>query len=233
MKKPNMNERGKYIVLEGADGTGKTTQAILLDSFARSLGIDTLHVLDKETGKYGPIQEPGGTPRADALRAIIKDRAIERTPWQNMEWLTEARQSLNEEVIQPSLNAGRSVISGRNWYSTVAYQGYAEGLPIDEIEDYTRQMLGDAYMDPDFAAILYVEDEIRRLQRINGRSISAAKADTFEAMPPSFHSAVHAGYRSFVEERNIPLIDAGGTRIETFQRVLGHTATLLEQITVR
>ncbi len=225
-----MSERGKYIVLEGGDGTGKSTQINLLDDFIRSLGGDTLRVLNPDTNRMEPLQEPGGTPRANELRQRIKDRSIARTPWQNVEWFTEARVSLNEELIQPALAEGKFVLCARNWFSSVAYQGYGEGVPIDEIEDYTRQHVGEAYMTPDFAAILAIKSERKRRLRLVGRADTVVEKDTFESMPAEFQSSMQSGYVQFAEQRGIHLFNASQSKVNVFRDVLKKVEPLLEDI---
>ncbi len=225
-----MAERGKYIVLEGGDGTGKTTQAMMLDSYIRSLGHDTLHVFNEETGRDEPLQEPGGTPRANELRRKIKDRTIARTAWENLEWFTEARVSLNEELIQPALDNGIHVICARNWFSSVAYQGYGEGIPIDVIEDYTRQNLGDAYMTPNFVAIFAIKKERERRKRLIGRLDTNVEKDTFESKPAEFQSSMQSGYVQFAKESGVQLINAQGSKTTVFGRVLRKAEPLITEI---
>jgi dTMP kinase len=226
----NMLERGKYIVGEGGDGTGKTTQVLLLDNFIRSLGADTLRVFNEETGRMEPVQEPGGTPIANKLRIKIKDKSIDRSPWQNVVWLTDARLSLNEELIQPSLEKGMFVLSARNWYSSVAYQGYGQGIPINEIEDYTKQRVGEVYMNPDFAGILAIEDELARRRRLENRLATNVLLDTFESLPADFQDSMQAGYVEFGEKRGIPIINAGQPKVKVFADLLRHVEPLLEDI---
>ena len=225
-----MTERGKYIVGEGGDGTGKSTQILLMDNFIRSLGGDTLRVFNNETGRTEPIQEPGGTKRANELRRMIKDVSLERTPWQTFEWLTEARVSLNEELIQPSLDKGMFVLSGRNWFSSMVYQGMAEGIPLDEIEDYTRQKLGADYMTPDLSVIFAITNEENRQARLNNRVGTDMKKDYFESKPADIHVRTNLGYLALAQSRNVPVIDAGRSKVATFGDFLKHATPLIEKI---
>jgi dTMP kinase len=222
-------KRGKYIVIEGGDGTGKTTQAILLDKFIRSLGYDTLQVMNDKTGQLEPIQEPSGTPKANELRRRILDVSIKRTPWENVQWFTEARVSIWNEAIEPALARGQHVITTRSWLSTLAYQGYAEGIPIKEIEAYTREHVGDAYMKPDFVAILAIKEEKTRKARLDNRAHTNSKLDTFESKPAEFQSSIHGGYLQLAEDQKIPIIDAQGSRVKVFREILGYIEPQLEQ----
>ena len=202
-----MSEHGKLIVLEGGDGTGKSTQVIDLDTHYRSLGYRTLRTHNDETGRLEPIQEPGGTPAADAIRRRIKDRTIERTPWQDVEWFTEARVILWDELIYPALSEGRHVFTARSYLSTLVYQGYADGVPLEEIEQYTLEKVGARYMSPDFVAILSIQNEVERRRRIQQRD-SNSELDTFESKPESFQKAMRDGYVRLATDRDITLIDA-------------------------
>ena len=224
-----MPERGKYIVLEGGDGTGKSTQAIILDSFVRSLGYDTLQTVNDETGELEPIQEPGGTPQADILRRRIKDKTIPREPWDNVEWFTEARQYIWRDAIEPALESGKHVITARSWLSTMAYQGYGEGISLQDIEQYTRDHVGDAYLEPDFVAILAIKSEQDRKRRLLARGAATqldSQADTFESKPAEFQASMQDGYLQLAEERGIPIIDASGSRIKVFRDILKHVEPL-------
>jgi dTMP kinase len=116
-----MSERGKYIVIEGSDGTGKSLQAIETSRHLTELGYESLLVWNDETGQMEPVQEPGGTPRANIIRKRIKDKNIPRTPWDNVKWFTQARESIWDEAIEPALESGIWVVTARSWISTVAY----------------------------------------------------------------------------------------------------------------
>lgn len=210
-----MTERGKYIVIEGSDGTGKSTQAIRMNNLLNVVGVETFITYNDETGRMEPIQEPGGTPRANELRRRIKDKSIERTPWENVEWFTEARQSIWEEAINPALEKGMWVVTARSWLSTVAYQGYGEGIPVKDIEAYTREKVGPLYMSPDFVAILALQNETVRRERMSHRGTDAT-LDTFESMPESFQTGMQNGYVQYAEATGIEIIDASRDKDEVF-----------------
>ena len=202
-----MSERGKYIVIEGGDGTGKSTQVNLLNEHLNSIGIPTLVTAGPSGGPAEPISEPGGTARANELRRMIKDKRIERTPWENVEWFTEARKSNWDELIEPALEQGIWVPTARNYYSTVAYQGYGQGIDIRAIEEFTEKEVGPAYMDPDFICVLALKDEVKRQHRIITRAENS-EGDTFESMPVDFQTSMQSGYIRYAQERGAPVIDA-------------------------
>src|SRR5512141_121252 len=110
--------RGCYIALEGAEGTGKSTHAARL---AAHLGA----VLTRETG---------GTDIGVRVRAILHDTSLTHLSHRAEALLIAADRAQHiDEVVAPALAAGRHVVSDRSVYSTLAYQGYGRGLPIDEI----------------------------------------------------------------------------------------------------
>ena len=187
---------GKYIVIEGADGTGKSTQLDLLEKYLIEQGHEVL-----------VIQEPGGDPLSDKLRDIIKDGSLPRDPWTNVILFTASRRAVWLQSIKPALDAGKWVIAARNYISTVAYQGYGEGIDIQKIIDYTRDNVDEAYLSPDQVFILTLDDQSTRDSRIVERS-AEHNLDTFESKSQDFQTAMQTGYVQFANENNISLISA-------------------------
>lgn len=204
------SQEGKYIVLEGQDGTGKSTQVVALAKWLKSEhGIDS----------YIP-EEPGGTPFADALRQTIKNGDLERSPEANLLTFTASRHEI-WQVASRELALGKWVISSRNWLSTVVYQGYGEGLDQKLIVDTTRQFTDEHYMNPDYMTIFTFRDEAERAKRIEARNIALEndKKDTFESRDDSFQAKLHNGYDRIADEYGISTIDAS-LSIDEVQRLL-------------
>ena len=126
------------VTFEGIDRSGKTTQARLL---AEALGSDALLV-----------REPGGTPAAERIRALVKDPEVELSPIAETLLFGAARAELVASVIEPALADGKIVISDRYVDSTIAYQGGARGLGIDEVERLNRWLTGGR--EPDLTFLL-------------------------------------------------------------------------------
>ena len=187
---------GKYIVIEGHDGTGKSTQVKQLRIALEEQGIKSVE-----------FHEPEGTPIADAIRTVIKNGALSRDGTTNLLLFSAARHELWYTVALPALRRGEWVITSRNYFSTLAYQGYGEGLDLELIESVTRQATDERYMRPDIAVVLDLEDERERERRINARG-HLENTDTFESRDTDFQSNVHAGYKSVANTYNLPLIDA-------------------------
>ena len=221
-----MSERGKYIVIEGSDGTGKSTQVNRLVATLSEIGIQSLLTTNPDNGLMEPVQEPGGTPTANILRKRIKDASIPRTPWENVEWFTEARASSWNELMKPALEEGLWVPTARSVISTEVYQGHGQGISIEKIREYTLDQVGEEYMNPDLEIILALYSEEARQQRIMNRS-SDHKNDTFESLPESFQRSVQAGYLKYADEKGLTPIDASKNPDEVAKQIWAQVEKLL------
>jgi dTMP kinase len=169
---------GKYIVIEGHDGTGKTTQRDLLIQQLEGQGIHAI-----------AIREPGEAAIGVRLREIIKDGTLERQALTNLLLFTADRNETWLQIIKPALESGTWVISDRNWYSSWVYQG-SEGMDRKQIEQISRQLLGD-YCNPDLALVMCADVDTRNA-RLANRGLEAN--DTFEMKDNDFQERVHQGY---------------------------------------
>lgn len=190
---------GSYIVIEGSDGTGKTTQIALLRQQLQKRGVESI-----------TIHEPGGTSTAEALRTIIKDVQLPRDPWTNVLLFTAARRLAWLQTIQPALKKGTWVLASRNWISTVAYQGYGEGVPIDAIIARTNQDVDSHYLRPDVTLVLDLPSEALRRSRLAKRDASS-DIDTFESKNSQFQKRMLKGYKKIAKQYHFPLINAADT----------------------
>ena len=153
------------------------------------------------------VQEPGGDLLSDKLRDIIKDGSLPRDPWTNVILFTAARRTAWLQSIKPALEAGTWVIAARNYISTVAYQGYGEGIDVQKILDYTRENVDEGYMSPDQIFVLTLDDEHARDSRI-GQRPAEYDLDTFESKSEDFQQAMQNGYVKFATEQGISTINA-------------------------
>jgi dTMP kinase len=133
--------RGLFVTLEGIDRSGKTTQTRML---LEALGSDALGV-----------REPGGTEAGERIRQILKDPAVELSPRAEALLFAAARAELVEEVIRPALEEGRTVVSDRFLDSSLAYQGGARGLGVEEVANINRFALGG--VRPDLTLLLDID----------------------------------------------------------------------------
>jgi dTMP kinase len=119
---------------------------------------------------------------------------------------TAARQELWRKLAEPVLKEGGYVISARNWWSTLAYQGYGQGVSRSKIIRVTKESMPEQYVKPDKCAILTLPDETR-LARQTGRDDNS-KNDTFESKSMDFQHKVDHAYIAIAKDFNIPTVDA-------------------------
>jgi dTMP kinase len=182
-----MTEPGKYIVIEGIDGSGKTIQSNKL-----AKDIDALR-----------IREPGGGDFGMALRTIIKDPAMVRNnPITDVLLNAASRSEPVVNDIEPNITSGRHVVSDRSWYSSLAYQS-AQGVDSKHIEKVNQIALGK-FFRPDLFLFLNVEVE-ETARRIG------ARADYYESMGSNFMLSVAEKYREVVSFYGGIAIDASQT----------------------
>jgi len=202
-----MSSLGKYIVLEGGDGTGKSTQIKEMQSRLNGLGIKSIAIHEPD-GFSG--DESLGIPAVMAdteLTKIIKNDMINRDSWSNVLLFTAARRMNWLQAMKPALDSGVWVLAARSWISTIAYQGYGEGVEPELIRHRTIEDVCQRYTEPDLALILTMDDEVSRQHRIDERG-QLANADTFESKPAQFQHAVLDGYLAVAEQYNLQTIDA-------------------------
>lgn len=194
-----------YIVIEGQDGTGKSTQARLLAEYFTEQGKEVV-----------VLEEPDGDlPQAHDLHDLILTKGYQLEPLTNVLLFTAARVELWKKIAEPALRRDGIVISARNFWSTLAYQGYGEGVSRSKIIRLTKDTLPDKYCHPDYGFILTVSDAVRL-----ARQDSRGKAtETFEAKADVFQQKVNSAYLKIAKEYNIPTIDASGTIEEVFALV--------------
>ena len=173
-----MPEQGLFITLEGGEGAGKTTLARhLADAFA---GAGREVVLTRE---------PGGTPNAEALRALLVDGETGRwSPIAETLLMFAARADHVERLVKPALARGAVVICDRFTDSTRAYQGAAGGVDSARIEAVREATLGD--FAPDLTLVVDLDPEAG-LARTRNRGETATR---FERQPGKFHSALRQAF---------------------------------------
>jgi dTMP kinase len=176
-----------YIAFEGAEGSGKSTQAARL---AAALSA----TLTRETG---------GTPVGARLRDILHDVAVTTLdPRAEALMIAADRAQHAAEIVRPSLAAGRHVVSDRSVYSSLAYQGHGRGLDLAELRLINEWALAGAW--PDLVVLLDIsvaEMESRLAER---------QLDRFELEDRAFHTRVRAGFHAMAsaEPRRFVVVDA-------------------------
>ena len=192
-------QKGFYVVGEGNDGTGKSTQIDLLAEY-----------LKKEYDLEVYVKhEPDGSPIAKEIRDVIKNGELERYPVTNLLLFTACRHETWYRETLPVLERGGIVLSARSSISTEIYQGIAEGLGVDYVRQVTQAFMDDRYMNPDLTVVFQLDDAIRR-KLIKNRG-KLEKPDTFESKGRGFQTKLNEGYAEIAKERGYPVIDAGRT----------------------
>lgn len=198
-----MASLGKYIVIEGNDGTGKSTQVAKLADYFRERG-RTVCVVE-EPGSDDPEKS---TPIADELRKVIKNGDLTRSAAVNVALFSAARRELWREKIQPALERGEIVLSARNYISTLVYQGRGEGYDESEILRLTKLFTDERYLHPDIMIILSLSHD-KRAKRIAMRG-ELKNPDTFESRGQDFQEKITNGYLKIAKDYDIPVVLADG-----------------------
>ena len=169
---------GLFIVFEGGDGAGKSTQAALLTESLEASGRTVLRT-----------REPGGTPIGEKLRALVLEHGHgDVDPRTEALMFAASRAAHVEQLIRPALAAGTAVVCDRYVDSSVAYQGIGRGLGPAEVLEVNRWATGG--LAPDLTVLLDVAPDTGRRRRTSG----ALAEDRMEAEPDDFHARIRAAF---------------------------------------
>jgi dTMP kinase len=188
-----------FIVVEGGEGVGKSTQVDLLVERLRASG----RVVDR-------TREPGGTQKGIELRERLLHDPRDLDPDDELALMLEDRRIHVEERIAPELARGTVVVSDRFSPSTLAYQGVARGLGLERVEAMCAAVT--AGTDPDVVVVLDLPDAVAESRLTDDR-------DRFERAGAEFHSRVRAAYRELAPARGWVVVDASGSPAEVADRV--------------
>ncbi len=195
--------RGKFLVLEGADGSGKSTQyRRLVEAFAEA-GVQVCQV-----------REPGGTLPGERIREVLLDKAhTGMTVRCEMLLYMASRAELIEQKIMPALKRGELVLADRFVASTLAYQGAAGGVPGADIAAVAR--VATRGLQPDLI-LLFDVDQAVAAKRL------PAQLDRMEAKGADFHRKVRQGYldQAKADPRRYAVVDAGQNEESVWRQVL-------------
>jgi dTMP kinase len=201
-------KRGKFITIEGLDGCGKTTQLNRLAEALRARGFETV-----------VTREPGGTGMGEKVRAVLLDSATSHlSPWSELALMFASRAQHLEELILPSLAAGKFVLCDRFTDSSEAYQGGGRSLGSEPVLELHRILCHG--MQPDLTILMDSEVSAsverarrRNLQRVAGLGNSGSKEqdeNRFEQEGRAFFDRVHKKYLEIArrEPQRVFLIEA-------------------------
>ena len=177
--------RGRFIAFEGGEGAGKSTQ---ISRLARRLEADGEAVL--------VTREPGGTPGAEEIRGLfVQGRTGRWTVETDVLLVTAARADHVARLIRPALEAGTTVLCDRYIHSTLAYQGYGKGIPLDTLLQLHAFATGDLW--PDLVLWLDLPVEIglsRSTKRAAAIDAAMPPEQRFEALGTAYHETVRGGF---------------------------------------
>ncbi len=179
---------GLFITFEGSEGSGKSTQVVLLVEKLRADGHEVV-----------TVREPGGTPTGEAIRDILQHDAAGEDICAETETLLfeSSRAQLVSNVIKPALERGAVVISDRFADSTTAYQGYGRGFDVEVLLQLHAFAMGG--LEPDITLLIDVdiEEGFRRIQlrnRDKNIGLDRMERESFE-----FHQRVYDGYQAMAQ----------------------------------
>lgn len=197
---------GKFLVFDGPDGSGKSTQLKLFLKAAKQAGLTITEV-----------REPGGTEIGEKIR----DALLEHLDREEMSLRCEmllymaSRAQLCEQVIDPALKRGDLVVADRFVSSTYAYQGAAGGIPFSEIDAAAKIAMRDVMPD---STLIFDVDQETAASRLN------PLLDRMEAKGAAFHKRVREGYQSLIandhKSQRYLGIDARGNEIQVFANII-------------
>lgn len=191
-----------FVVFEGVEGSGKTTQLERVAEALRRRGVDPV-----------VTREPGGTPVGEAIREIVLDPRFRVEPVTELLLIVAARSALVADVIAPALEEGRVVLSDRYDLSTFAYQGAGRALPVDELRRLNAQATGGLRADVTVVLDLSVSDGL-------GRKEGGEASDRIESGGRQFHERVARAYRELARsEPDIVRVDATRSAVEVYEEV--------------
>ena len=209
--------RGRFITFEGGEGCGKSTQVRRLKEALECEGIEVVLT-----------REPGGTWLSEEIRHLIKDQTTD-APCDRSELLLflAARAQLVRNVIRPALEAGKWVVSDRFSDSTLAYQGYGRGLPLDILR--TANDFACDGLKPDLTLLLDVAPETAAARMRGREAATNTTADRIERAGDAFHARLRIGFAELAkaESGRIVTIDANGTPDEVWEGVWKSTRRFL------
>jgi dTMP kinase len=187
--------RGRLITIEGVEGAGKSTQVETLRAWLAERDVSVVRTA-----------EPDGTSLGARVRGVLGE--VDRVaPLTEALLFAAARAEHVARVIRPALARGEVVLCDRYVDSTVAYQGYGRGLPLDTVAQLNRLAAGDVL--PDLTLVLDL-DVAEGLRRVRARQGALAACDPFERLAIEFHERVRKGFWAIRDREpdRVVLIDA-------------------------
>ena len=193
-------EHGRFIVLEGPDGAGKSVQARLLAERLQARGLSVTY-----------SREPGGTDLGEQVRRLVNDPGpTPRGPKADVLLYSAARAQHVDEVIRPALERGDIVVLDRYATSTMAYQGYGSGMDLDLLGRIQDWVTGG--LRPDTVVLLDVDPRTGLERRAAGDADELTRWEDQSRFDLAFHTRVREGYREMAaaEPERWVVLDGSG-----------------------
>ena len=196
--------RAPFLVFEGAEGVGKSTQLALLLDWLGELGV-----------ACSSAREPGGTAFGEAVRdLVLHQRAYDPSPEAELFLMLAARSEYVRRIVEPALARGEVFISDRFEHSTMAYQGFGRGLDLDAVWEANRLATGG--LQPDLAFWLDLPAD----RAASRRAQASGELDRIETAGSEFFDAVVTGYAELARTLpNVERIDASRGPNEVHQEI--------------
>lgn len=201
--------QGKFIVLEGVEGAGKTSQSKRLAAALSAKGMDVVLT-----------REPGGVPLAERLRELILDPEYTPDALTELYMYMAARREHLNKVIVPALAAGKTVICDRFTYSTLAYQGYGRGVDKEFIRTLNAETVKSVNVD--IALFLDVPPAVGF-----ARKGGADCGDRMESGGMQFFERIYDGFKKMCAAGELTAIDATVGEEQTAERILKAVESVL------
>jgi dTMP kinase len=201
--------RGWFITFEGGEGTGKTTQIRKLASHLEALGHTVVIT-----------REPGGTPVAEAARAVLLDPELEPLGLSELFLLEAARHDHVERVIRPALDRGEIVLSDRYADSSTVYQGMVRGIGVERVIELNRLATGG--LEPDRTIVLDLDPEAGVARARSRNATGDGSESRLDDEPVAFHRQVRQGFLRLAQiaPGRVRVVDAGDDPEAVFARIL-------------
>ncbi len=198
---------GRFVVVEGGDGSGKSTQCVRLVEALRAHGVDVVASV-----------EPRGTPLGLELRRLLLDGGAVDARAEALLMAADRAEHV-ASVIRPALVRGAWVVSDRHVPSSLVYQGVVRGLGVDAVAALSA--FATDGLDPDLVIVLDVDDATAESRRAPG-------SDRLEREGRTFHAAVRAAYRDLAARRGWTVVDGSGEPETVTDRLVAAVAPLLD-----
>jgi dTMP kinase len=201
--------RGWFITFEGGEGTGKSTQIELLAEHLRLRG-----------RAVTVTREPGGTPVAEAARAVLLDPSLRPDGLSELFLLEAARHDLVEAVIRPAIDRGEVVLCDRYADSSTVYQGMVRGIGEELTVGLNKIATGG--LEPDLTILLDLDHESAVGRALSRNAQGDGTESRLDEEPEAFHRQVRDGFLELAERQpdRFRVLSAEGDRDDVFRRVV-------------